>query len=150
MVGALGKLLGLDAFNLLLGEGPGDITGAAEGALLGGAVGLGAWVASRRPALLERGIMAGGAIGAAAGILIALLGGRLMGGSLDLLARQFPTSRLRLDPIGELFGETGFGSVTQIVTGAIEGALFGACIVGAMLIVRQDIGRGRVAAPTRR
>ncbi|HEU5286631.1 MAG TPA: transcriptional regulator, partial [Sphingomicrobium sp.] len=36
LVGGAVKLLGLDAFNLLLGQSPGDITGAAEGALLGG------------------------------------------------------------------------------------------------------------------
>ncbi len=32
VVGGVVKLLGLDAFNLLLGQSPGDITGAAEGA----------------------------------------------------------------------------------------------------------------------
>ena len=35
VVGAFAKLLGIDAFNLLLGQSPGDITGAGEGALLG-------------------------------------------------------------------------------------------------------------------
>src|SRR5687768_12892074 len=55
IVGAVVKLLGLDAFNLLLGRSPGDITGAAEGALLGGAVGLGAWLAGRGRASLRRG-----------------------------------------------------------------------------------------------
>ncbi|WBY09363.1 transcriptional regulator [Sphingomonas sp. 7/4-4] len=40
VVGGVVKLLGLDAFNLLLGQSPGDITGAAEGAMLGAAVGL--------------------------------------------------------------------------------------------------------------
>ena len=60
-----------------------------------------------------------------------------MGGSLDLLARRFPDSRLRLDPIGALFNERGFGPVSQAVTGGLEGALFGACVVGAMLLVRQ-------------
>jgi len=68
-----------------------------------------------------------------------LLGGRLMGGSLDLLARGFPDSRLRLDPIGTLFGESGFGPVSQMVTGGLEGALFGACIVGAMTLARRAL-----------
>ena len=45
-----------------------------------------------------------------------------MGGSLDLLARSFPDSRLRLDPIGGLFGESGFGPISQVVTGGLEGA----------------------------
>ncbi len=142
-VGGAVKLLGLDAFNLLLGRSPGDITGAAEGALLGGAVGLGAWLGGRgagRPSL-RRGILAAGLAGGGAGILIALLGGRLMAGSLDLLARSFPGSRLRLDQIGALFGESGFGPVSEIATGALEGALFGACIVGAMLLARRSLGR---------
>src|SRR3990170_6125461 len=53
LVGGIVKLLGLDAFNLLLGQSPGDITGAAEGALLGGAVGVGAWLADRGASALS-------------------------------------------------------------------------------------------------
>src|SRR3954451_4826630 len=55
VVGAVVKLLGLDAFNLLLGQAPGDITGPFEGVLLGGAVGLGAWLATRGAHSLRRG-----------------------------------------------------------------------------------------------
>jgi hypothetical protein len=62
-----------------------------------------------------------------------------MGGSLDLLARSFPGSRLRLDQIGGLFGESGFGPVSQIVTGGLEGVLFGGCIVGAMILARRSL-----------
>ena len=142
VVGGVVKLLGLDAFNLLLGRSPGDITGAAEGALLGGAVGFGSWLGSRGagPRPLRRGVAAAALAGAAAGIVIPLLGGRLMGGSLDLLARSFPGSRLRIDQIGALFGENGFGPISQIVTGALEGMLFGACVVGAMIIARRSLG----------
>jgi DNA-binding winged helix-turn-helix (wHTH) protein len=144
IVGGVVKLLGLDAFNLLLGRSPGDITGAAEGLLLGGSVGLGAWLASRgaEPCSLRRSVAVAGAAGGAGGLLIVLLGGRLMGGSLDLLARTFPDSRLRLDPIGGLFGEAGFGSISQAVTGALEGMLFGGCVVGAMTLARKGLGRG--------
>jgi hypothetical protein len=74
-------------------------------------------------------------------VLIPLLGGRLMGGSLDLLARSFPDSRLRLDQIGALFGESGFGPVTQLITGALEGALFGGCIVAAMTVARGSFSK---------
>lgn len=140
-VGGAVKLLGLDAFNLLLGRSPGGITGAGEGALLGGAVGLGAWLASR--VSVRRGVAVAAVIGGAAGILIPLLGGRLMGGSLDLLARTFPDSSLRLDPIGGLFGESGFGPVSQTVTGGLEGMLFGGCIAGAMIVARRSLsGKG--------
>jgi len=81
--------------------------------------------------------------GGGAGLLIALLGGRLMGGSLDLLARSLPQSRLRLDQIGALLGEEGFGTLSRIVTSAAEGALFAACIVGAMSLARRSLDAGR-------
>lgn len=143
VVGGIVKLLGLDAFNLLFGQSPGDITGGIEGAALGGAVGLGAWLASRgaKARSLRHAAGIAALTGAAAGVLITLAGGRLMAGSLDLLSRQFPDSRLRLDQIGAIFGESGFGRVSEVVTGGLEGALFAGCIVGAMLIARRDLER---------
>lgn len=82
---------------------------------------------------------AAGATGALAGVLVALAGGRLMLGSLDLLARTFPGSRLHLERIGAIFGESGLGPVTRIATGALEGALFAACIAGAMIAARRNL-----------
>jgi DNA-binding winged helix-turn-helix (wHTH) protein len=138
VVGAVAKLLGLDAFTLLLGQSPGAITGGAEGALLGGAVGLAAWLA--RADRLGRNVALGALFGGLAGVAITALGGRLMGGSLDLLATNFPASRLRLDQIGQLFGEQGFGPVTQTVTGGLEGLLFGAFVIAAMHLARSGSG----------
>ena len=139
-VGAFVNLVGLDAFNLLFGRAPGGITGATEGALLGGAVGFGAWLASRTESeSLRRAAGPAAVAGGLAGLLIASLGGRLMGGSLDLLARHFPGSRLRLDQLGSLFGEPGFGPVTQLVTAALEGALFAGCVVAAMTIAERRL-----------
>lgn len=131
-VGAIVKLIGLDAFNLLLGQSPGDVTGAAEGALLGGAVGLASWLAGRYRFSAERSAAIAALCGAAAGVIIILLGGTMMGGSLDLIARAFPDSSLRLDQVGALFGEAVFGPVSRLATGAMEAALFAAGIVGAM------------------
>lgn len=138
IVGAATKLLGLDAFRLLLGQTPGEITGAAEGLLLGGAVGLGAWLARRgaNPGRWGRGVSMAALTGGAAGVVIALSGGRLMGGSLRLLAIRFPTSQLDLNQVGGLFGETTFGPVTQCVTAGLEGALFSAGVVGALQLAR--------------
>ena len=138
IVGAFAKLLGLDAFNLLLGRSPGDITGGIEGLMLGGSVGLGAWLGTRDDWSIRRRIGIAGLIGLVGGVLITSLGGTLMGGSLDLLSRSFPDSRLRLDELGGLFGEGRFGPISQIVTGGLEGALFAACIVGAMVLARQN------------
>jgi hypothetical protein len=77
--------------------------------------------------------------GAATGVLIALLGRPMMGGSLALLGESFPNSRLRIDQVGRLFGESDFGPVTHAVTGALEGALFSACLVGAMVLAAKGL-----------
>ena len=77
-------------------------------------------------------------------MLIPLAGGRLLGGSLDLLARNLPASRLGLGEIGAMLGESGFGPVTQVVTAGLEGALFGTCLVAFMLLARR-----RTSAPSR-
>ena len=53
LVGAVVKLLGADASTLLFGRSPGDITGAPEGALLGAAVGLAAWLTVRRTTIRQ-------------------------------------------------------------------------------------------------
>jgi DNA-binding winged helix-turn-helix (wHTH) protein len=140
IVGALAKLLGLDAFNLLFGHAPANMTGAPEGSLLGAAIGFGAWL-TRDTARLGRGLAMGALTGGAAGALIPFLGGHLLGGSLDLLARQFPDSHVRLKPIGALFGESGFGPLSQTATGAVEGLVFGAGVVGALVLARRRSAR---------
>lgn len=139
LVGAAVKLIGLDAFNLLFGQTPGEITGGAEGAVLGAAAGLGAVMARRAPAgaALGRAIAPAAAAGAIAGVLIQLAGGRLMAGSLDLLAERFPASRLHMDAMGRLFGESGFGMVSRMVTGGAEGLLFASFVVGAITLARR-------------
>jgi DNA-binding winged helix-turn-helix (wHTH) protein len=140
VVGAVTKLIGLDAFTILIGHSPGNITGAMEGMFLGGAVGLGTSVALRS-ASLRRGAALAGVIGAAAGVTVTALGGRLMLGSLALLVHDFPDSRLRLDQIGRLFGEAGVGPMTQFVSTALEAGLFASCIAGAMVLVRRTSAR---------
>ena len=79
-------------------------------------------------------------------MLVSLLGGRLMLGSLDALAQSFPGSQLRLEPIGALFGERGLGPIGEAVSSGLEGALFGGCIVGAMLLARRSLGAAAPAA----
>lgn len=141
LVGAAVKLLGLDAFTLLFGHSPAGITGAFEGLVLGLAAGLASWLGFRSGvARLRRSMVGAVLIGGAAGVIIALLGGRLMAGSLDLLARAFPDSRLHLDQVSALFGETGFGPVTRLVTSCVEGALFSACVVGAIILGQRSLG----------
>ena len=136
MTGGAAKLVGLDAFALLLGQSPGDMTGAPEGLILGAAVGLAAWAARDHALSLARSAAVGGLIAGLAGVAISLSGGTFLGGSLDFLLRRFPESRFRLDAIGALFGESGFGATSRAVTSGIECLLFGACIVGALFFVR--------------
>jgi DNA-binding winged helix-turn-helix (wHTH) protein len=135
-VGGFVKLLGLDAFQLLFGQAaPRGITGAFEGLLLGGAVGCGLWLNGRRERglSLRYGMTVAALSGAGAGLLIPLLGGRLLGGSLALLTASFPDARLRLD----LGGDEAFGLLARMVLGGCEGALFSACIVGALILARR-------------
>src|SRR3990170_983640 len=105
----------------------------------GGAVGLAAWLAASGS--LRRGVAIAMTLGAIGGVLISLLGGRLMLGSLELLAQSFPGSQLQLAPIGAWFGEDGLGPVGRAVSAGLEGALFGGCIIGAMLLARQGLGK---------
>jgi DNA-binding winged helix-turn-helix (wHTH) protein len=129
LVGAFGKLIGLDAFMLLFGQAPGDITGALEGLLLGAAVGLADDLARRfTTGSIGRNALLAAALGALAGLLIAATGGKLFGGSLSLLAENFPGARLHLD----LLGTFAVG-----VTSTLEGAWFSLCLVGALMLARR-------------
>ena len=116
LVGAFGKLLGLDAFTLLVGRSPGNITGGSEGALIGAAVGVAA-AAAFRGSSARRGALLGTASGGAAGVAILLLGGRLMLGSLELLISGFPNSRLRLDQISHPFARSMLNRLVHVISG---------------------------------
>lgn len=130
VVGAVVRLAGLDAFTLLFGAAPAAMTGAGEGGLLGAAIGAGVWIAQGRRRRIA--VLAGAALTGSAGVVAALLGGRLMGGSLAALASQFPGARLSMDHLGGLFGETAFGPFSLAATAGLEGALFGAAMVLAL------------------
>jgi hypothetical protein len=133
-VGGMVKLLGLDAFALLFGRSPTGMTGTAEGALIGAALGFAAWIATNRQHSLRGSAAIGGLAGGAAGLLVPLLGGHLLGGSLNQLAREFPDARFRLDAIGAQLGEPAFGRISEALTATFEGALFGLCVAGALAL----------------
>ncbi|CAN5573556.1 hypothetical protein BH23BAC4_BH23BAC4_08600 [soil metagenome] len=138
LVGAIAKLLGVDAFTLLFGRAPAGITGGMEGAVLGAALAVGALAGGGLDAVRWwRPVVGAGVAGSAAGLVIPLAGGHLMGGSLELLARSFTSSRLQLDTLGRFFGEVHFGGTAQVVLGGIEGFLFGSCVVGAMVLAQR-------------
>jgi hypothetical protein len=139
VTGSIVKLLGIDAFALLIGRAPNHITGAMEGVLLGGAVGAATALARRAPSVRTASLLAA-SIGSAAGIVIAVLGGRLLLGSLAGLTSDFPSSHLHVERIGGLFGDPQFGPIAELVSAALEGALFASCVVAAIELVR----RGRI------
>ncbi|WP_294299899.1 transcriptional regulator [uncultured Sphingomonas sp.] len=143
VVGAIVKLLGIDAITLLFGRSPGNVTGALEGLALGAAVGLAAWFATRMA--LRRAILAAGVIGGLAGSVIVLTGGRLLAGSLMLLSDAFPGSRLKFGALTEIAGNT----LGPTLAGAFEGGLFAACLVAAITLAERTIAatrRDRLAA----
>ena len=107
-----------------------------EGLVLGAATGLGVWAVQQWPG--KRGLGIAAAAGGLSGIAIALAGGRLMSGSLVLLAQRFPASRLHPEQIGALFGETTFGPVANAVTAGMEGLLFASFVAAAMTIARRQ------------
>ena len=135
-VGALARLLGLDAFELLFGHAPAQMTGAPEGSLLGVALGAAVWVARTHRLTFARSAATGAVAGGMAGLLIPVLGGHLLGGSLNSLTANFAGARFRLDGIGRLFGEASFGRLTELGTATLEGALFGLCVAGALARTR--------------
>ena len=62
-----------------------------------------------------------------------------MGGSLDLLSRTFPDLRLHFDRLGAMVGERDFGPLSQTISCALEGALFAACVVGAIIVAERNM-----------
>lgn len=130
LVGGVAHIVGTDLFNLLFGRAPDAMTGAPEGLALGAAAGIGAWLAARahdRP--LWRRALPGFAAGGLAGLAIALLGGRLLAGSLVSLAAKFPGTHLS--------GETAFGSAGLALLTAAEGAMFAGSVAGALALARR-------------
>ncbi|GMM92348.1 transcriptional regulator [Qipengyuania sp. MTN3-11] len=133
LVGAFGQPLGRDGIAALTGARVVEITGLFEGLVLGLAVGM-IGALALTAGWRERSVMGLSAIaGGAAGAIIALSGGSLLGRSLMLLEAQFPGSDLALDRVGRAFGEDGFYMFTQLATSVLEGAAFTACVAAALL-----------------
>jgi len=80
---------------------------------------------------MQRNLLLAASIGALGGLLIAVTGGQLLGGSLALLGESFPDARLHLD-LGALLGPFAAN-----VTTVLEGAWFGLCLVGALMLARR-------------
>jgi DNA-binding winged helix-turn-helix (wHTH) protein len=127
MIGGSAYLLGVDMVNALFGKRPIGITGAMEGAVIGVGVSLGVVLAHTlwRQARAWQRVVGAGLGGLCAGVLLIVIGGNLFSGSLEIVARLFADSQMRLDTLAPVFGEVHFGKTTQLILGAIEGLLFG-------------------------
>jgi hypothetical protein len=98
-----------------------------EGAVIGVGVSLGVVVAHSlwREALAWRRVVGAGLGGLCAGLLLIVIGGNLFSGSLEIVARLFADSQMRLDTLAPVFGEVHLGRTTQLILGAMEGLMFG-------------------------
>lgn len=140
-VGGSSKLLSVDTVEALFGQSPTGITGAFEGAVIGLGVSLGAvLIAVVWPRARVWQKVLGASLGAmCAGVLLAVIGGNLFSGSLEIVAKLFTNSQIRMEPLAPFFGEVHFGHTSQIISGAIEGLLFGAGVMsGIELLARAD------------
>jgi DNA-binding winged helix-turn-helix (wHTH) protein len=135
LIGAIAKLIGSDVIKLLFGVAPALMTGAGEGLMIGAAVGLGvaAGVRGKHRPTVAKGIMVGATAGGLVGVLLPLAGGTLLGGSLVEIANHFPASHIKINELGQMFGERGFGPLSQMITGFFEVVLFVALTVGGIL-----------------
>lgn len=129
VVGALGRLIGLDAFSLLIGSRPLAITGGSEGLIIGAMAGAGLWLAERNRTEQPGAVAGKGALlGALAGLLVTLGGGKMMAGSLAGLAAAHPQA-----PLGRMLADVP--PAILLAAGAAEGAIFIAALTLAFTLL---------------
>lgn len=129
VVGALGRLIGLDAFSLLIGSRPLAITGGSEGLIIGAMGGAALWLADRNRLEQPSATAGKGALlGGLAGLLVTLGGGKMMAGSLAGLAAAHPQA-----PLGRLLIDVP--PTILLAAGAAEGAIFIAALALAFSLV---------------
>ena len=141
VVGSAAHLLGRLVLEGLFGRDLSPLTGAVEGLVLGGAVGLGYGAATpiaeggmATPRGLAR-VRVALLTGLACALTAGMLGwsGRFLGAmSLDFMAQSFPGSQVGLVPLARLLGEQEPGVVTRVAISAFEGLLFGSGLAAGL------------------
>jgi len=142
LIGGATNLLGVDTLWALFGQTLSGITGAFEGGVIGACTSLGAIIAgyANSSARRWRPVLGAGLGAMVAGVLLTIIGGNLFSGSLEIVARAFSDSQLRMDALATLFGEVHFGRTTQLIMGAIEGGLFGCMMMAGMKFALREAG----------
>ena len=141
VIGATAHFLGRLVLEGLFGRDLSPLTGAVEGLVLGGAVGLGYGLATptaeggmATPQGLARvrvALLTGLACALAAGMLG--WSGRFLGAmSLDFMAQSFHGSQVGLAPLARLLGEQEPGIVTRVAISVFEGLLFGSGLAAGL------------------
>lgn len=133
LVGSLGRLIGLDAFSLLIGSRPLAITGGSEGLIVGAMAGAALWLAERGRPTPSAMTAKGALLGALAGLLVTLGGGKMMAGSLAGLAAAHPDA-----PLGALLAS--LQPPLLMLAGVVEGAIFIAALALAFTVTLRNRG----------
>jgi DNA-binding winged helix-turn-helix (wHTH) protein len=130
-VGAAAQVLGRWTLEGLFGRSLPPVGGGWEGLAVGGAVGLGFAFSSPPPqgsglppSARLRAAAVAGIVTACVCVAVGVCGGRLVGVSLNAMARVFQGSQVGLAPLARRLGEPDLGPLTRAVLGAWEGLLF--------------------------
>lgn len=132
VVGEAFHRLASGGFSLFVGARHEAFTGGFEGLILGTGIAIGAHLVDRGPLSARRVGLGGAAGGCIAGVMIGVLGGRLMAASLAALARRFHGSELDLGLFGRFVAEQGQPTLLTVVVSGAEGLLLGGCLAGAI------------------
>ncbi|QYO78881.1 winged helix-turn-helix domain-containing protein [Devosia salina] len=133
VVGGLANLIGNDAFALVLGVVPDRLTGAWEGAALGGAIGLALSFGGSPDRQVGRTALAC----ALASVLVVSGGGQMMAGTLDDLAAALLASDLSLGRLRSFVPLARLPPPTELVLAAVEGMIFGAGIATGLCVLNK-------------
>ena len=120
----------------LFGRSIPPVGGGVEGLAIGAAAGLACALSAPPPQgsglaarVRVRAALVTGIAVSLACVALTAAGGRLVGTSLNAIARAFQGSQVGLAPLARLLGEPDLGPLTRAVLGAWEGLLFGAGVV---------------------
>ena len=121
-VGGFVSVLLTEVLSLFFGRSPGQITGAAEGLLLGLAAALAYLLLNQQP--VYKRVIKALLSGALAGLVVSISGGVLLAGSLVQLAAEFPEAALAKLMVPAQLIRPAYGNWPVILMTMLEAGLF--------------------------